>query len=258
MGELKTCTACHENKPREDFSVDKNRSDGRRTLCKVCNAISDRWYRAHRTEDADAETWFASSSPRRKVFPLKQKFFESCPKCDLYGITMGGNPYGAKDGLIFIGLTKGRFAILNKENFGLVLHHRWFAHKNRNTYYAEAMINTPEGRTALKMHHVILNKKCLVDHKNRNGLDNRKENLREATYSLNSLNRKKQVNNTSGFANVRKHKGKWLASIRINGRNKSLGYFASPEEASVCVENIRAEALNTLRLAAADSRDGEA
>lgn len=74
---------------------------------------------------------------------------------------------------------------------------------------------------------------ALVDHKDGNPRNNRWENLRGATRSQNMHNSKMQSNNRSGFKGVAWHKTskKWRAMIGLNGRQKCLGYFSSPEEA---------------------------
>ena len=67
----------------------------------------------------------------------------------------------------------------------------------------------------------------LVDHINGNRADNRIVNLREASASLNSQNRK-----AAGFAKPKQTK-KWSASITVNRKRKHLGYFDTPEEAHI-------------------------
>ena len=72
-----------------------------------------------------------------------------------------------------------------------------------------------------------------VDHINGNGLDNRKSNLRICTPSENSCNRKRRVDNKSGYKGVYwdAKSERWRASIRKDGRRYHLGFFDSPQEA---------------------------
>lgn len=71
-----------------------------------------------------------------------------------------------------------------------------------------------------------------VDHINRNTLDNRKCNLREATQHANTTNRKKPCTNTSGYKGIKKREnGKWQAIIGINGKTISLGTYSKLEDA---------------------------
>jgi hypothetical protein len=84
-----------------------------------------------------------------------------------------------------------------------------------------------------------------VDHVNGDKLDNRRSNLRIATHSENSRNRKRPKTNTSGFKGVSWHvkhgKGAWRASIWLNGKNRELGRFASPQAAHEAYASAAAE-----------------
>jgi hypothetical protein len=72
------------------------------------------------------------------------------------------------------------------------------------------------------LHRIIVGakKEQIVDHINRNKLDNRKANLRIATRSINVHNSKMHVTNTSGTKGVCFHKAtsKWEAFISIDGK----------------------------------------
>lgn len=68
-----------------------------------------------------------------------------------------------------------------------------------------------------------------IDHINGIRDDNRIENLRDVSASVNMQNRKKpQSNNTSGFLGVTKHRNRWRALLTINGKPTVLGSFDSP------------------------------
>lgn len=68
-----------------------------------------------------------------------------------------------------------------------------------------------------------------VDHRDSNGLNNQKENLRIATQLENSRNRARGALNTSGYKGVCWHKRakKWAVSIRYDGKRMHLGLFAN-------------------------------
>ena len=74
----------------------------------------------------------------------------------------------------------------------------------------------------------------LLDHKNRNRIDNRISNLREASDALNSKNQSLYKNNVSGFHGVTKHGNRWRARINVNGVKLHLGVFDTIEEAAEC------------------------
>lgn len=71
------------------------------------------------------------------------------------------------------------------------------------------------------------------DHIDRNELNNRRYNLRQCTYSQNSMNRGLQSNNTSGITGVTwdKKKFKWKAQIKINRKQINIGLFVNKEDA---------------------------
>lgn len=72
----------------------------------------------------------------------------------------------------------------------------------------------------------------MLDRMDRDKLNNRPSNIRKATRSLNSLNRR-QVSNVSGYIGTHydKHCNKWVSQIRINNKCKTLGRFNTKEEA---------------------------
>ena len=70
-----------------------------------------------------------------------------------------------------------------------------------------------------------------LDHKDRNGMHNQFENLREATSSQNKFNSGLQICNTTGAAGVTRHKSKWRAQITKEGKKIHIGLFSSKLEA---------------------------
>ncbi len=132
-----------------------------------------------------------------------------------------------------IPLTKGMYAIIDDENFDLVLQFNWHASgsKTSDIYYA-ARASKPKGtpgRIQL-MQELIVGKApegMVTDHKNRNGLDNRKENLRFVTRRQNLLN----SNAGDNFKNIYKVSGKFMVQIKYNGVLRYLGLYKTHEEA---------------------------
>lgn len=71
-----------------------------------------------------------------------------------------------------------------------------------------------------------------IDHRDADSLDNRWDNLREATAKQNMCNRKRRSDNRSGFKGVRQRKnGKYEARIVVHGKSHYLGSFPTPEAA---------------------------
>ena len=85
------------------------------------------------------------------------------------------------------------------------------------------------------MHRLITdNKYKIVDHVNRNKLDNRRENLREITKRNNMLNRNGVIStNTSGYTGVyfSEPRGKWIAQICVDNNPIYLGSFLDKNDA---------------------------
>ena len=80
------------------------------------------------------------------------------------------------------------------------------------------------------MSHLLGYKYC--DHIDRNPLNNRRCNFRNATSADNARNRTIQKNNTSKIIGVNLDKcGYWIARIQVDGKRKYLGYFANKEDA---------------------------
>ena len=134
---------------------------------------------------------------------------------------------------VMIPLDKGKFAIFDEADAELVLNGKaWSANQARTrTWYATRKEGTP--RATISMHVLIAGHKS-VDHANRNGLDNRRTNLRAATLSQNNANRAPFRSNTSGYKGVYwgRSERKWIASIKVNNRKKRLGGFDDPVEAA--------------------------
>lgn len=71
-----------------------------------------------------------------------------------------------------------------------------------------------------------------IDHINGSRDDNRWDNLREASRSLNAQNRRTAKRNTkTGFLGVSQHAGKFQASIWLEGKANHLGTYNTPESA---------------------------
>ena len=72
-----------------------------------------------------------------------------------------------------------------------------------------------------------------IDHINGVRDDNRIENLRDVSASVNQQNaRRARRDNISGFLGVTRHKKLWTAQLTVNGRTLHLGLFRKPEDAS--------------------------
>jgi hypothetical protein len=84
--------------------------------------------------------------------------------------------------------------------------------------------------------HSFLTGWSLVDHRNGNGLDNRRANLRPATLAQNAQNNAPMRGKASPYKGValiaRRKSRPWLAQIKKDRKYFYLGYFGSQEDAA--------------------------
>jgi hypothetical protein len=131
----------------------------------------------------------------------------------------------------FIPLTQGQNAIVDVMDFDRLMQWHWQAQWTPSTkgFYARG-----GGRKKVLMHRFILGCESSeqVDHKNHDTLDNRRENLRTCSNTQNTQNSRVQKG-MSGFKGVKLlPSGNWFARITSNGKQISLGTFATREQAA--------------------------
>jgi hypothetical protein len=140
-----------------------------------------------------------------------------------------------------IPLTQGKFTLVDDIDFEWLNQWKWYAIKDRNTFYAVRMERSENKRKVIWMHREILGVLAgfETDHKNHNGLDNQRINLRSCTRAENQHNRFMQKNNISGFKGVSwsNRAKKWWAQIKFNRRVIHLGFFISKLEAAKAYDN---------------------
>jgi len=137
-----------------------------------------------------------------------------------------------EEGVRLIELTWGKWAIVDAEDYGRLSSYKWCAVEHSRCWYAKTL---RRDGMPLAMHRLIAGapKGLLVDHRDHNGLDNRKSNLRLCTCKQNAHNRR-PIALTSRYKGVywKKRAKKFAAKIRIDGKNKHLGYFDDEVEAA--------------------------
>lgn len=144
----------------------------------------------------------------------------------------------------FIPLGRGFFAKVDDADFERVNQFKWHSrgYKNKGTKIRYAVRSVWNGKTFDKiyLHHFIFGDKLKRDHRNGDGLDNQRENLRLCNNSDNSRNRSMARNNTSGLKGVswHNHTGKWRASLSINDRHVSLGVYDDKIHAAKVYDGI--------------------
>lgn len=135
-----------------------------------------------------------------------------------------------------IPLTQGKVALVDDEDFDWLNKWKWCATKDRNTWYAVRAQWKNGKYIRIIMHRLILRAPCgtETDHKDRNGLNNQRDNLRLATTVQNQQNKIKQRGLSSQYKGVswRKDIAKWRVQIFIKGKRLYLGHFHSEKQAA--------------------------
>ena len=137
-----------------------------------------------------------------------------------------------------IPLTQGKVALVDDEDYPRVSKYRWYVIKRYNQPYQWYAVTCQIGRNT-KMQHVIMGVKKRYDHVDGDGLNNTRENLREATTIQNSWNRRKprqlsRGHETSVFKGVSKATTaeRWYSRLVHNYKEYYLGCFLTQEEAA--------------------------
>jgi hypothetical protein len=135
---------------------------------------------------------------------------------------------------------KGKYvALVDDEDYDYINQWKWSFQKIGFAYYAlrrEIVDKVGRKRKVILMHRVILNcpKGMQVDHKNHDGLDNRRCNIRICSVSENRRNR--TPIGTSKFLGVHLRKdvriNVWHAQIHYDGNVHGLGSYAIEEDAA--------------------------
>jgi len=134
-----------------------------------------------------------------------------------------------------IPLTKGKYAIIDDGDYEWINQWKWYAHipHGKNIY----AVRTEKNKCKF-MHREILginDPKVFTDHINRNGLDNRRKNLRTCTIVENNRNHPSRKGSSSKYKGVswnKKH-NKWVAMIEKNRVNYYLGCFCDEKNAAI-------------------------
>lgn len=144
--------------------------------------------------------------------------------------------------MIYIELTQGYWTYV-EENDADLAQFKWSLYKNRSgNKYAIRDVRIDGKTTRLLLHRVIAERLSIraldvydfVDHKDGNGLNNARANLRVCTSAQNQQNRRVMANTITGFKGValsRNRRNPYTAQIKVKGKLIYLGCFPNPEAA---------------------------
>jgi hypothetical protein len=141
-----------------------------------------------------------------------------------------------------IPLTQGKSTIVDDEDYEMIIEsgYKWLTSKSHGNYYALGFNNGDH----MLMHRLILKPASGVnlDHKNRNGLDNRRANLRIATNGQNQANSKTRSKSGYRGAYKRKDCSSYQASITVNRKVIKLGNYSKVKDAARAYDKAAREA----------------
>lgn len=138
------------------------------------------------------------------------------------------NEYREEGNIVYVKLRNtNNEMICNKEDWEKFRMHAW---KESHKGYAISLYKD-ESKKVHFFHRMVIGaeKGEIVDHINQNRLDNRRENLRKTSSSMNSFNRK--TKNKSGYSGVTYSNGKWNVAMTVNYKPIYLGRYEKLEDA---------------------------
>lgn len=152
----------------------------------------------------------------------------------------------------FIHMVGGYVAVTDVADVPLIEQYRWYPLQSRRAdgstraVYAQTIIRRDDGsRTGLYMHRLIAGASAdvTVDHRDGDGLNNCRSNVRLATTTQNNRNQRLRSDNSSGFKGViwDRDERKWQARIKVNGKTLHLGRHATVIEAAEAYDTAAIE-----------------
>lgn len=254
MSEL--CEVCGTDYSVKIFIKPKSKFDGMYMCRKHRNEIKNNGY---------------IRDKRKPVLPKKMRKCEVCESIDdviyhkeryicrrhysqirLYGETLKRTKYDKNEIVIYedfaeivlynkdhLEVTR---AIIDLDDVERVKCYKW-AYDSLHNYVTTTVKGEHMGLHQLVMNTKGLNKNIVVDHIDRNGLNNRKSNLRVADKSINAINTDLRANNKSGVTGVSfsKRHNLWRSYISYDKKRIELGWYSNKDEAIVSRLNAEAE-----------------
>ncbi len=135
-------------------------------------------------------------------------------------------------------LPQGMFAMVDICDYDYLNKFKWQLSKDVNNCYATRRERIDGKLKNIRMHRDLLkvsDRKLLVDHADKNGLNNTRSNLRICNNSQNSSNRRAKKRLSTKYIGIdwNKNAGKWRARVILNGEFISAGYYKLETEAAL-------------------------
>jgi hypothetical protein len=131
-------------------------------------------------------------------------------------------------------LTQGKVALVDDEDYDRVMQYSWHAYKQADKHVWYARTNTPRpNRRTLLLHRFIIDPAptVLVDHKDFDGLNNQRDNLRAATRQESNMHRRWGL-----YTGVSRNGNGWQAVVTRDYKPVYLGTFPTAREAALAYD----------------------
>lgn len=150
--------------------------------------------------------------------------------------------------MIEINFGGGNILLIDAEDHSKIKPYKlWTSVLGKNRTHTYVMYNDNGNSSQVAKLIIGTKEGCVIDHINRNTLDNRKCNLRHVPQSINAVNRNSNSDKKSKLPKgVYRKRDKFQAQIRIDGCCHTLGTFSCVEEAAKAYEEAYRRRLNEL------------
>lgn len=133
-------------------------------------------------------------------------------------------------------------ALVDDQDFDYLSQYTWSASRSGNYIYPVTTVTRSGYNTTRPMHRFLVDAP-LVDHANRDGLDNRRANLRACTKQQNARNSRPRADGTSQYKGVYwlGSRERWVARITIDYKSHWIGSYKSETDAALAYNHAAEE-----------------
>jgi hypothetical protein len=203
-----------------------------------------------RADKRNITKWFSFSQyeNEEKTYEVAKKW--QYEESNNLGITKNMYRYVTNDNEKYIEVKLQRSELIMKceiEHLPIIEKRIWYGWKgkDRYTYYGKCRPSQKRNYEAALFHNLAYPELKQVDHVNRDGLDNRKSNIREGNGRINANNKRLQKNNKSGIKGVYRENGKkprWVAqwvdkNCKRCKKSFSINKFGEEEAKKLAIEH---------------------
>lgn len=146
--------------------------------------------------------------------------------------------------MIEVKLRNNLILLLDDQDAWVVENYSLVADRRGGTWYVRAQEKGPGAARKPKhyLHRMLMGFPVGmdIDHKDGNGLNNQRNNLRVANRTQNNLNRQLSSTNRSGYKGVfwNAQRGRWYAKLTVDGVTRKKGYFITAEEGAIAYSQL--------------------